>query len=195
MALSADDYLEKLQMSYLEYVDYLLKKYGPAKFNYFSETAYQDFKKGLRKSPGKNARISRTSEGLYCHHIDEDKQIMISTDGAIVQFDIPYDYQTKDRLVYCNLIEHAILHILISIEQQNENGNNQRLGIGGYVNFIRPTLIDWLVNGNVPNLQWQRNCYEAIKLSESESNILIQGLDNYLVNNYPITVDAMNLII
>lgn len=34
----------------------------------------------------------------------------------------PYASQQKTRLVYCNLIEHAILHALIAIESKQEFG-------------------------------------------------------------------------
>lgn len=185
-------YLADLDLSYQDYVAKLLASYGPAEYDYFNQSTYHDFKHGLTKTPGKNNKVSRTSEGLYCHHIDEDKQILISTNEAILHFDIPYQYQLANRLVYCNLIEHALLHIKIAVEQQDNHARNQTLGIGGYVAYIRPNLIDWLLDGNVPSQHWQLNCYHAIEMSESDATDLIIGLDEYLVNHYPITEIELN---
>lgn len=89
-------------MSYDEYVQVLLKKYGPATSDYFV-----------------NGRIlaSRTKEGLECHHIDEDKIAGLSNRSAEKQYP---EYQKADRLVYCNRIEHLILHAKIA-KLNNEN--------------------------------------------------------------------------
>lgn len=89
-------------MSYDEYVQVLLKKYGPATSNYFI-----------------NGRISasRTKDGLECHHIDEDKIAGLSNRHSEKQYP---EYQKDDRLVYCNRIEHLILHSKIA-KLNNEN--------------------------------------------------------------------------
>ena len=67
-------------MTYSELVEYLLKKYGPAKYDYFCTESCKS----------KNSKVSRTSEGLYCHHIDEDKAIMLSNDKLVEfhEFDV-----------------------------------------------------------------------------------------------------------
>ena len=52
-----------------------IQEYGKAKGDYFlTETC-----------ASKNKKITRTSEGLYCHHIDEDKAIMLSTDKFAIK--------------------------------------------------------------------------------------------------------------
>ena len=89
----------QLKMTYSELVDYLLKKYGPAECDYFRTEACKS----------KNPKVSRTNEGLYCHHIDEDKAIMLCNDKFAVNN--PFEYQKAERLVYCNALEHLILHI------------------------------------------------------------------------------------
>lgn len=88
-------------MNYDEFVSYLLKKYGPAKYDYFTNATCKT----------KSKRISRTKEGLFCHHIDEDKGYMLSRTGCALEQ--PFEYQKAERLVYCNYIEHLLLHILI----------------------------------------------------------------------------------
>lgn len=90
-----------MEMNYDEFVSYLLKKYGPAKYDYFTNATCKT----------KSKRISRTKEGLFCHHIDEDKGYMLSHTGCALEQ--PFEYQKAERLVYCNYIEHLLLHILI----------------------------------------------------------------------------------
>ena len=65
---------EELAMTYNELVEYLLNKYGSAKYDYFCNESCKS----------KNTKVSRTSEGLFCHHIDEDKAIMLSNDKIAV---------------------------------------------------------------------------------------------------------------
>ena len=66
------EYLELLNRDYSNAVSFLLEKYGVATDDYFKEKSYERFFEGKIKSIGKG-KISRTSEGLYCHHIDENK--------------------------------------------------------------------------------------------------------------------------
>lgn len=189
-----EDYIAFLSKSYDEYCVYLLDKYGVAADDYFSKPSYERFKKGKIKAPSKK-KISRTNEGLYIHHMDEDKQILIAEPKAILKFDIPFSYQEKERLVYCNLIEHAILHVLIAVKDV-ENGTRgkdfQAHGVGGYVNFIRPQLIQWLINGVEPKLVWQANCRNAIVIPTNETEKLIGRMDNFLVERYPISQNEIN---
>lgn len=82
----------QLKMTYDELVDYLLKKYGPAQYDYFCNESCKS----------KNSKVSRTNEGLYCHHIDENKAILLSNDKFAVNN--PFEYQKANRLVYCNVL-------------------------------------------------------------------------------------------
>ena len=87
-------------MTYDEYVQYLLKKYGGAKYDYFR----------TRECRSKS-NVTRGNEGLECHHIDEDKySLLCKTDFAREH----WETQTADRLVYANKIEHILLHIKIA---------------------------------------------------------------------------------
>ena len=101
--MDSSEIQSQLKMTYSELVDYLLKKYGPAKCDYFRTEACKS----------KNPKVSRTSEGLYCHHIDEDKAIMLCNDKFAANN--PFEYQKAERLVYCNALEHLILHIKIQL--------------------------------------------------------------------------------
>lgn len=142
---------KQLNMSYKELVLYLQEKYGMPEHNYFK---YKDM-------VSVNPKISRTSEGLFCHHVDEDKAIMLSS-PKYAQLN-PYEYQLSDRLVYCNFLEHLILHIKIVLEPRHIDANKNELpGIGGIVNFICPQINDFY-SGVVIKRQYLINAYELIK--------------------------------
>ena len=56
----------------------------------------------------------------------------------------PFEYQKADRLVYCNALEHLILHVKIVEEPKNKDANKMELqGIGGAVNFLCPQINDY----------------------------------------------------
>ncbi len=144
-------YEKMLDMSYNELVKLLLKKYGPAKQNYFLD----------RECTVNNPHISRTSEGLYCHHIDEDKAIMLSNDKYAPNN--PFAYQLKDRLVYCNMLEHLLLHVKIAEEPRNAEANEQELpGIGGAVNYIC-RLLNGIYDGKEFQRDWMKIVASKVK--------------------------------
>lgn len=184
-----EDYIALLSTNYDDLCVHLLDKYGMATDDYFSKKSYERFKNGEIKSPAKK-KITRTNEGLYIHHIDEDKQILIANPNAIIKFDIPFTYQEKSRLVYCDLIEHAILHVLIAVKDVEEGTRGdgfQAHGIGGYINFIRPQLVQWLIKGVEPKLAWQQNCRKTIMMPVNDAEKLISQIDEFLVEHYPIS--------
>lgn len=169
---TASDYYKTLmKMSYQELVQFLLKKYGPAKYDYFVN----------ERCISKNSKISRTSEGLFCHHIDEDKAIMLSTDKFAAQN--PFRYQKADRLVYCNLLEHFLLHILITEEPRNKNANeNEVQGIGGAVNFISKQLND--VYGGYPFTQsWRIKVANAVRNDYGSYIVMLKRLWEIIKND------------
>lgn len=138
------DYNQMLSMSYDEIVKLLLKKYGAAKHDYFTD----------RECTIKNKLVSRTAEGLFCHHIDEDKAIMLSNDEYAARN--PFEYQKKNRLVYCNLLEHLLLHVKIAEEPRNPDANENELpGIGGAINYLCKQLND-IYAGKNPTEEWRK---------------------------------------
>ena len=137
-------YEKMLSMSYDEIVKLFLKKYGAAKHDYFTD----------RECTIKNKLVSRTAEGLFCHHIDEDKAIMLSNDEYAARN--PFEYQKKNRLVYCNLLEHLLLHVKIAEEPRNPDANENELpGIGGAINYLCKQLND-IYAGKEPTEEWRK---------------------------------------
>lgn len=157
---------KELEMSYQELVCYLLSKYGKAEHDYFTSQLCSSV----------NKRVSRSSEGLFCHHIDEDKAIMLSSIRYARKNS--YEYQKAGRLVYCNLIEHLLLHVKIVIEPKAVGANeNENQGIGGIVNFISKTLND-LYDGYISSKDYIKIAFEMVKDNyEDYINILRYLLD------------------
>lgn len=133
--------------SYKEYCDYLQEKYGIGLCDYFT------------KSWNKNPKCTRTKEGLIAHHKYEDHAIMLSTPEFAKQN--PFEYQLAKNIVYCDYLEHLLLHILICENPSPEKNFLEAVGIGGVINFLVPELND-LYSGWVTNQAWRLNCHKIV---------------------------------
>lgn len=141
------EYNEIKNLNYKEYCDYLKQKYGKATKDYFN------------KSFVKN-KVTRTSEGLICHHICEDRAIMLSNPEYAKMN--PFEYQLAENLCYCDYLEHLLLHILICENPSKDKNLFEAVGIGGVINFIVPELNDFY-SGWKTNQPWRLNCHNIIK--------------------------------
>lgn len=149
--MKSEEVSKELGLSYDELVKYLLDKYGPAKSDYFINEKCRSVSKA----------ISRSSEGLFCHHIDEDKAIMLSDKDYAINN--PFEYQKASRLVYCNILEHLILHIKIMEMPRNKDANALELpGVGGVRHHICPKINDYY-NGYEFKAPYLKNAMEIIK--------------------------------
>ncbi|EHN58185.1 hypothetical protein [Oenococcus kitaharae] len=154
-AQTFQDYENLLNQNYKDAVATLLARYDPATDNYFKETSYQRFLDGKIKSLAKG-QISRTAEGLYCHHIDENKFLNMANPSYIRGQKIPFSYQEKDRLAYYNLIEYLVLHALISSETK------YHFGYPGLIAYLQSSVIAWYINGIKPEKSWERKYHEKL---------------------------------
>jgi len=171
------EYVDLLSKTYDEAVAFLLHKYGPAKDDYYREKSYYRFMNGEIKNITKG-KYSRTSEGLYCHHIDEIKELKISDQLFIKRKNIPFEYQKKDRLVYCDLIEHTILHVLITKETSHE------FGYLGYEAFLKPIIEEWYIEEKIPSPKWMKNCYDKSFLNPEESVHILKKMQKTIGMSY-----------
>lgn len=163
-------YESMLKMSYQDIVSALLKKYGSAKHNYFKDTACKT----------KNSLVTRTNEGLFCHHIDEDKAIMLCNDKFAVNN--PIEYQKADRLVYCNLLEHLLLHVKIAENPSPDANENELPGIGGAIDFICKDLND-IYSGKEFSDEWRKNVADKVKDNFDDYIIILRYLWNIVEKN------------
>lgn len=162
-------YLELLSKNYDESVVFLLQKYGPAQDDYYREKSYDRFLNKEIKSISRG-KYRRSIEGLYCHHIAENKYSNLSNSSYIFKYKYPFSLQKKEQLVYCDLFEHLILHALIAKETDGD------FGIPGYVTYLYPMILEWYIGGVKPQIRaWLKKCYERAFLSPNETrNLLIK---------------------
>lgn len=163
-------YESLLKLDYNNLVQFLLQQYGKAKHNYFKDT----------NCTTKNSQVTRTSEGLYCHHIDEDKAIMLSNDKFAAAN--PFDYQKANRLVYCNLLEHLLLHVKIAENPNAQANENELPGIGGAINFICKDLND-IYSGKEFSEDWRKTVAEKVKDSFDDYIAILRYLWNVIESN------------
>lgn len=157
-----------LDKGYYQLVDFLKEKYGEVPFDYFTSP----------NCVSKNAKNSRTKDGLYIHHIDEDKAILLSTKEYAIKN--PFEYQKAHRLVYCNLLEHLILHIKIMENPSTLKNVNESVGIGGVFAFMIPELND-IYSGISYKQEWKINCLNVVvDLKEEYLSVL-----EHLMINFP----------
>lgn len=171
------EYLDLLSMNYEEAVELLLQKYGTAQDDYFRESSYQRFMDGEIKNITRG-KFSRTNEGLYCHHIDETKWLKISDQNFVKEYNIPFENQRKNRLVYCDLVEHTILHILIINETSFE------YGYPGYEAFLKPSIEEWYLDERMPNPEWMKKCYMKSFLEPQKAFELVKEMQKVIGESY-----------
>lgn len=176
-----------LTLSYEEATQYLLNKHGEVSDDYFREISYERFLKGEITSITKG-KYSKTSKGLYCHHIDENKYSNMSKLPVIKRYNYPFESQKKERLTYCDLFEHLILHALIIRETKGI------YGVSGYKGYLYPDAENWYVKNNEPTLEWMRFCKNRAFLTQSDAKELLNKLDEFIepfVPKFIITEDEL----
>ena len=173
--MDKSEILKEIKMPHAELLDYLLNKYGPAKSDYFATPECRS----------KSKKISRTSEGLYCHHMDEDKGGNLSKSAsAIMQ---PFEWQKKERLVYCNALEHLILHMKIAVLRHNEE-LKKPTDIDSFftthgINMICTDINDMFINEGT-SIKWRKRCYEEFRDNYTDYVQMIKGLMLYIEKAY-----------
>lgn len=127
---------KELGMNYEQLCSYLKEKYGSVPGNYFVKDNCKT----------RNQKITRGNEGLQIHHIAEDKYILLANSGEAACH--PFELQMSENLVYCNYLEHLILHYLIALKfQDNQYVNPETgefVGIGG-MSIMIPEINDYFL--------------------------------------------------
>lgn len=162
--MDLQEYNKVKELKYLEYCDYLQKKYRIGKCDY------------MTKSWNLNPKCKRTSEGLVAHHKYEDHAIMLST--KIFAMLNPFEWQKAENIIYCDYLEHLFLHILICENPSKEKNRTEDIGTGGIVNFIAPELND-LYSGWETKQQWRKNMHDKVKNDKTVYLALIKRFKNF----------------
>ncbi|MBQ8218217.1 MAG: hypothetical protein IJZ79_02835 [Bacilli bacterium] len=152
-----------MKLSYSEYIVYLKIKYGMPSEPYFCGNNTLKY----------NSKNSRTNEGLMIHHVYENRYVYLSNPNVCEQLtkDCP-ETQSPENLVYCNFIEHLILHIKITEELNGDSA----CGWGGIISIMQHInslynyyYIDANINFNNADVaKFRINCFNEIvdKLNE-----------------------------
>lgn len=173
--MKREEVLYEIGLSYQELVGYLINKYGPAKYNFF---ATPECKSKVKK-------VTRTSEGLICHHAREDVGGNLSdVKDALIQ---PYEWQLKENLVYCNLLEHLLLHIKIAVLRQKsrlmEPYEIRKFFTTDGIFQITSVINDVYTNEG-SELAWLQRCYDEINTNYNEYLLLLSLIIGYIVDQY-----------
>ena len=93
-----------------------------------------------------------------------------------------FEYQKKKRLVYCNLLEHLLLHVKIA-ENPNPDANEGELpGIGGAIAFICKGLND-IYAGKQFEEEWRQKVAAAVKDDFDDYITILRYLWNVVEQN------------
>ncbi len=172
------DYNDLANLSYDEAVHHLLHKYGGSNDDYYREKSYDRFLNKEIKSITKG-KYARTAEGLFCHHVAENCYLNLANKEFILENQYPFTLHTKDKLVFCDLFEHLILHALIAKETNGE------FGLPGYLTYIYPMIIEWYVGQRKPQKkEWMKTCYEQAYLSPKETKQLLMTVNLILPSRF-----------
>lgn len=167
--MNRKEYEKIRDLTYEQYCKYLQIKYGIAEYPYFRENWV------------KNTRVTRTSEGLVIHHKYEDHAIMLG-DINFAKLN-PYEWQLPENLIYCDYLEHLLLHIMICEHPSPNQNKKEAVGIGGIINFIVPELND-VYSGWVTKQDWRMECHKRII---NDQDVYLELLARFKRNccNYP----------
>lgn len=151
--MNIKEYEKIKDMNYLEYCDYLQSKYGIGQADYMDE------------SYNKNPKCTRTKEGLFAHHKMEDHAKRLSKKEDAKKY--PFEWQRKENIVYCDLLEHLLLHVLIC----KYPAEKSLVGIGGVIVYLVPELND-VYSGWTATQDWQKKCHDKI-INDKQVYLLI----------------------
>lgn len=132
-------------LSYFELCSYLQKKYGTPPHNYFLK----------ENCKSKNTKNSKTEQGLEIHHIQEI--LMINLSNGYDASKQSFEFQKPHNLVYCNLLEHFLLHIKIA----QFNGLTFKQPVKRFVPIINNAMIK--TTFLTKELQYKNNLQKVIE--------------------------------
>lgn len=170
------EFLRVKSYTYIEYCDYLQKKYGIGLADY------------MTKSFNANPKCKRTKEGLVAHHKMENTMIMLSTKEIAQMF--PFEWQQKENIVYCDYLEHLLLHVLICKYPAVDKVDIVDVGIGGVVNFIAPELND-LYSGWETKQNWHKNLHNVVVGSKDVYFKILEYFMEIEVDNPDFDIDRL----
>ena len=131
----------------------------------------------------KTGKISHGEVGLQYHHVCED--IVPSLSDVSVASANPIEYQSADNMCYCNLLEHAWLHVLIT-EQNAEASDEDQNAITGEGGVKWMILALNSIYTNADSSWYSSKNEEGRGMNYNYNNIITDNRDQFVkvVNRY-----------
>ena len=171
--LKEKSFSELLKLNYQEICAYYAQKYGHPRKDYFANDSYRTISSNNQKM----------KEGLFLHHIDEDKVINLGK-KEIAQKQ-PFSYQKKERLIYCNYLERLLLYMKILEDYEMQKKDN----IEEIENIIHENIVPELndIFGNIKfKALAKENIAKAVRNEKHNYLILLNYLIHKLKYNLPL---------
>ena len=165
--MNLKEYEQIKDYGYEQYCDYLVNKHGAATEPYFTDT-YWTKTRNKPKQPVANKKATRTKEGLFMHHRQENHVASLSSPLVAANHD--YELQSAENLVPCDYLEHLFLHILICENPAPFEG--EHVGANGTLTWILPALVSFFEKKHIP-LEWQIAAFERIEGDKEVYDTLI----------------------
>ena len=102
--------------------------------------------------------------------------IMLSTKEFAMM--CPFEWQSKENIVYCDYLEHLLLHILICKYPSPDKVEGIDVGIGGVINFLVPELND-LYSGWKTSQAWRKTCHDKVI---NDKDVYLALLEQFISN-------------
>jgi hypothetical protein len=113
----------------------------------------------MTKTFNKKKQCTRTKEGLVAHHKMENYASKLAEPIEAVKY--PFEWQTAPNIVYCDYLEHFLLHILICESKLDNPLDGELVGIGGIIQYIIPELND-MYSGWKTTQGWRATCHSKV---------------------------------
>lgn len=169
--MNLKEYEQIKNLNYDEYCQYLQNKYGLSDGNYF--------KTGNKRS----------DEGIFLHHIAENKVASLSNPEVAISVDpMKILYQEPKDLCFCDYLEHMLLHILIG----KETAATTNLGLHGDNLYIIPALRSFFEEEEKIN-KYNDAYYEKVKDDRDVYDILFKRY-NDLVEQIDVVLDTNEVL-
>lgn len=131
--------IDLLDMDYWTLIEHLKKKYGNVEYDYFNEFGQVE----PRNKKYVEYIFNSKKVLLEIHHITEYYDNIYKSKKKIEPCEYTKQWFHKARhLVYCNHLEHLILHLKIINENPNKFNNTV------ITNIMVPRIVDYIANPN-----------------------------------------------
>ena len=174
-----DDYYKELctkKNTYQEVVAQLKKTNGEVEKDYFGKVSYHNYLADPDRKSLKRKKLAKSKKGLWAHHILEYDTPNLSSPASLRKNKILFFHQEKKNLVYCDLVEHIILHAFIAKETHGERGMDGLLALFGQYKrwYIDPSKKDDLEKDKLAPYRNAVNLTttEAIQIAKVIGNIV-----------------------